>query len=124
MHCKGIPPSCVHFNILLHAFTQAGLIDEAKRVNEELSTFGLVPDLPGNGYGGCCMYAVAGKMIGLMAQNVEVICDPSLETLYKDRRVAISIEIRVHFVSNSTVTSRANRRNKKRAHDLKVAIEK
>lgn len=35
---------------------------------------------------------------------------PYLETLYKDRRVTIRIEIRVHFVSNSTVTSRANRR--------------
>jgi len=42
MHSKGIPPSCVHSNILLHAFTQAGLIDEAKRVNEELQPKGEV----------------------------------------------------------------------------------
>ncbi|KAK7342483.1 hypothetical protein VNO80_25437 [Phaseolus coccineus] len=42
MHSKGIPPSCVHFYILLHAFTKAGLIDEAKRVNEELQPKGEV----------------------------------------------------------------------------------
>ncbi|KAJ1389877.1 Tetratricopeptide-like helical domain superfamily [Sesbania bispinosa] len=45
MQSKGIPPSCAHFNVLLSALTKAGLIDEAKRVYEELSTFGLIPDL-------------------------------------------------------------------------------
>lgn len=28
---------------------------------------------PGNGYGGCCMYAVGGTMIGLVTQKGDVI---------------------------------------------------
>ncbi|KAJ1441925.1 Tetratricopeptide-like helical domain superfamily [Sesbania bispinosa] len=45
MQSKGIPLSCAHFNVILSALTKAGLIDEANRVYEELSTFGLIPDL-------------------------------------------------------------------------------
>ncbi|CAJ1972184.1 unnamed protein product [Sphenostylis stenocarpa] len=45
MQSKGISPSCVHFNVLLHGFTKPGLIDEAKRIYEELPSFALAPDL-------------------------------------------------------------------------------
>ncbi|KAK7247030.1 hypothetical protein RIF29_41906 [Crotalaria pallida] len=45
MRSKGIAPSCAHFSIVLSALAKAGLIGEAKRIYDELSTFGLVPDL-------------------------------------------------------------------------------
>lgn len=98
MQQRGISASCAHFNLVLSAFAQSGLMMEAKRVYGELIAAGLRPDLT------CCRTMLRGYMdYGHVEEGISLL--ESLRGSMEPDRFIMSAA--VHFYKSAGMELRA-----------------